>query len=286
MAPVKTTLLACVAVLLMPALAPAQEVFKEITSERLEELLRTMKIDYKKDDAGKGTTFYDYKSKGFDLRLWNFKGKDLMIDIFLTKVDWETINKWNSTAKFSRARLNKDTKSGQEAAVLESNLDLQGGVTEGTIKYFIESFDKEVEQWNRTALPAVTDEEIFKKATPDRLEKILNGLNVKYDKREKGELVMYDLKKNNFDLRLTSFGGNDLMIDCIWNGAAPLAKLNQWNLKRHYVRAVLYDNNGKPHVALESNLDCLGGVSESIIRHFITMFWDNDVRDFAAHLKK
>src|SRR5436309_1395607 len=147
MAPVKTTLLACVAVLLMPALAPAQEVFKEITSERLEELLRTMKIDYKKDDAGKGTTFYDYKSKGFDLRL-------------------------------------------------------------------------------------------------------------------------------------TSFGGNDLMIDCIWNAAAPLAKLNQWNLKRYHVRAVLYDNNGKPYVALESNLDCLGGVSESIIRHFITMFWDKDVRDF------
>src|SRR5438876_992555 len=136
MAPVKTTLLPCLAVLLMPALAPAQEVFKEITSERLEELRRTMKVDYKKDDAGQGTT--------------------------------------------------------------------------------------------------------------DRLEKILNGLSVKYEKDQNGELISYGFARNNFELRLISFGGNDLMIDCTWNGAAPLAKLNQWNLKRHYVRAVLYDNNGKP----------------------------------------
>ena len=90
---------------------------------------------------------------------------------------------------------------------------------------------------------------------------------------------VFGLNEYRFPLR------SPAMIDCTWNGAAPLAKLNQWNLKRHYVRAVLYDNNGKPYVALESNLDCLGGVSESIIRHFITIF-DNDVRDFDAHLKK
>src|SRR5262249_39172071 len=160
-----------------------------------------------------------------------------------------------------------------------SNLDLLGGVTEDTIRHFIRSFDQELTAWN-----PVSEEEIFKKATPDRIEKVLNAMNIKYEKKQQGDVVSYDFNKNNFDLRLISFGGSDLMIDCIWRGAQPLAKLNQWNLKRHYVRAVLYDNKGNPYVALESNLDCVAGTSESIIRYFISTF-ETEASAFDGHLK-
>jgi len=218
------------------------------------------------------------------MRLWNFNGKDLMIDVFFPKVEWETINKWNGTAKFSRARLNKDPKSGLESTVIESNLDLAGGVTDETVKHFIRSFDQEVSQWGKTAVPAITEEEIFKKVTPEKLEKVLNELKIQFKKGQgKGNVFYYDFKRNNFDIRLTCFAGEDLMVDCIWP-QAPVAKLNQWNLKRNYIRAVLYPGGGMPYVALESNLDCTGGTAESIIRYFITTF-DVEVRDFDAHLK-
>src|SRR5262249_18944900 len=197
MTSLRRTLAACTLVLAAPALAPAQEVFRDISSQRLENILQGMNIQYKKGDAGKGTTYYDYNSKGVALRLWNFNGKDLMIDAFFPKVEWETINKWNSTAKFSRARLDKNNKTGQESAVLESNLDLLGGVTEDTIRHFIRSFDQELTAWN-----PVSEEEIFKKATPDRIEKVLNAMNIKYEKKQQGDVVSYDFNKNNFDLRL------------------------------------------------------------------------------------
>jgi hypothetical protein len=279
-----TTLLACAALVLLPAPLPAQQVYKEISSDQLEGLLKDLNLNYTKGDAGKGTTYYDYKSNNMMLRLWNFNGKDLMIDIFLPKVDWEVVNKWNGTAKFSRARLNKDPKSGLESTVIESNLDLVGGVTDDTVKHFIKSFDLEVKQWANTAIPAVTEEVVVKKVTPKMLEKVLDELKIQYKKGEgkAKDTFFYDFKRNNFDVRLTCFGGDDLMIDCIW-GAAPVAKLNQWNLKRHYIRAVLYGGT-TPYVALESNLDCIGGTSESIIRYFITTF-DVEVRDFDAHLK-
>jgi len=290
MVSLKTLLFAGALVLALPAAAPAQEVFKEIASQRLEDLLRSMDIQYTKGTGEKGTTWYDYKSKNLMLRLWNFNGKDLMIDIFLPKVEWEAINKWNGNAKFSRARLNKDPKTGVESTVIEWNLDLAGGVTEETIKHFIRGFDVEVANWSNASVPAVTEEETFKEVTPDRLEKILQGMNVNFKKTQaKGNNVFtYDFERSNFKVRVTNFSGQDLMIDCVF-AAAPLAKVNQWNVKRSYVRAVLYPGGGNPYTALEANLDCVAGTSESIIRRFITSFVDGDNAEVAAfdqHLKK
>jgi hypothetical protein len=282
----KKLLLAGAAILLLPPSAPAQEVFKEISSQRLEDLLRGMNIQFTKGTGDKGTTFYDYKSKTVQLRLWNFNGKDLMIDVFLPKVEWEVVNNWNGRAKFSRARLNKDKQTGVESAVIESNLDLAGGVTEEAIKHFIRSFDLEVAGWANASVPAVAEEETFKSIPPERLEKILSGLNINFKKAQgKGNNVFfYDFERNNHKVRLTNFGGNDLMIDCLFQ-QVPLAKVNKWNLDRSFVRAVLYPGGGNPYAALESNLDCVGGTSESIIRFFITSF-DGEVLAFDEYLKK
>src|SRR5262249_9598430 len=59
MTSLRRTLAACTLVLAAPALAPAQEVFRDISSQRLENILQGMNIQYKKGDAGKGTTYYD-----------------------------------------------------------------------------------------------------------------------------------------------------------------------------------------------------------------------------------
>jgi Putative bacterial sensory transduction regulator len=284
----KKLLIAGIVVLWLPALAGAQEVFKEIPSTRLEELLKGMDIEFTKGIGQKGTTWYDYKSKNLTLRLWNFNGKDLMMDCFLAKVDWDVINKWNGNAKFSRARLHKDVTTGVESAVIEWNLDLGGGVTEETIKHFIRSFDLEVAGFSNAVSPAVAEEETFKNVTPERLERILRDLNIDFKKsqdKRNNNWFYYDFERTNLKIRLTDFGGEDLMIDCVYN-MAPLTKVNQWNIKRTFVRAVFYPgNNNNPHTTLEANLDCLGGTSDGIIRYFITSF-DGEAKAFDEYLRK
>ncbi|HYV35152.1 MAG TPA: hypothetical protein VE988_05575, partial [Gemmataceae bacterium] len=113
---VNKMLVAAATVLCLPAVAPAQQVFKEITNPRLEDLLKAMNISYSKGSDGKTTTWYDYTSKTYKIRLWSYNGKDLMLDVILPKVGWEEVNKWNGNAKFSRARLDNNN------TVLESNL--------------------------------------------------------------------------------------------------------------------------------------------------------------------
>jgi hypothetical protein len=286
---IKKLLFSGVVVLWLPALANAQEVFKEISSQRLEDLLKGMDVEFTKGIGQKGTTWYDYKIKNFTLRLWNFNGKDLMIDTFLPKVDWEMVNKWNGNAKFSRARLHKDVTTGVESTVIEWNLDVTGGVTEDAIKHFIRSFDLEVAGFSNASSPVVAEEESFKNVTSERLERILKELNIEFRKipdKNNGNWFYYDFERSGFKIRLTNFGGQDLMIDCAYP-AAPLAKVNQWNIKRNYVRAVHYpsNNNNNPVTTLESNLDCLGGTSESVIRYFITSF-DGEAKAFDEYLKK
>jgi Putative bacterial sensory transduction regulator len=285
---IKKLLIAGIVVSWLPGMACAQEVFKEISSTRLEDLLKGMEIEFSKGTGQKGTTWYDYKSKNSKLRLWNFNGKDLMIDCFVAKVQWDVINKWNGSAKFSRARSHKDVTTGIESAVIEWNLDLAGGVTEETIKHFIRSFDLEVAGFSNALAPVMADEETFKNVTPDRVERVLRELNIDFTKsqdKRNSNWHYYDFERNNYKIRVTNFGGEDLMIDCVY-GMAPLSKVNQWNTKRNFVRAVFYpSDNNNPHTTLEANLDCLGGTSDGIIRYFITSF-DGEAKAFDEFLKK
>jgi hypothetical protein len=210
-----------------------------------------------------------------------------MIQAELAAVDLETVNRHNNAAKFSRARLAK-RKGGIEVVLLDSNLDLRGGVSEDAIKHFIYNFDEELALWSRTAAPVVTEEETFKTVTGQKLEQILKEMKIAFKKiSPQPGVVTYVFVKNNQPLSLHSFGGEDLMIDRQWLGKGDLAKINDWNVKRFFVRAVAYDAmKGKPAtIALESNLDCAGGVSETIIRNFINAF-DDEVRRFDEYLKK
>src|SRR5205823_6141348 len=120
-----------------------------------------------------------------------------------------------------------------------------GGVTEDTIKHFIKSFDAEIIAFANFSTPAVTQEEVYKGISAAKLEKLLDGMGLKYKKGKQGNDVFYEYTKNNFLIRLTNFNGEDLMIDAIFP-ASNVAKVNAWNVKRSYVRAVLYPGKGNP----------------------------------------
>jgi uncharacterized ubiquitin-like protein YukD len=277
-------MLACVVVLLVPAVAPAQEVFKEISPERLEGILSGMSLQFTKADGGKGIYYYTYKRKNLDLRLTDYNGKDLMIDIYLPAIDMKDVNRWNRMAKFSRASLGKDANK-KDSVILESNLDLLGGVTEDTIKHFIRTFDSEITSFGKFTLPAVALEDTYRGIPTAKLEKILKDLKIDYKKdKTAGKDNFYNYTKNNYSIRISNFGNEDLMIDCVFP-PHKVEKINAWNVRHNYVRAVLYPGNGNPYTALEANLDCMGGTSDSIISYFITSF-DVEVREFDNYLKK
>jgi hypothetical protein len=282
------TLLACLAVWLVPAVAPAQDVFKEVSTERLDGILGNLQITFKKQDAGNGITFYDYYNKNLLLRLSNFNGKDLMIDIFLPAIDAKMVNDWNMKAKFSRAYLRKDAK-GSDSVVLASNLDVVGGVTEDTIKQFIHNFNLELQAFASFTAPATVQDEVYKGIPNARLEKILQNLKIDYKKGGRAKDTWYDFKRTvggkEFFVRLTNFDEQDLMIDA-WFQVVPVEKVNSWNVKRSYVRAVVHpaQGNDPAHTALEANLDCMGGTCDTIVSYFITTF-DQEVREFDTYLQ-
>lgn len=283
---------ACAALLLAAITPPAQaqdKILRQLNVEQVEELLKNMSIDYKKLDSKNPTTFfYDYKRNNYKVRLHYYGGKDLMLDALFGDIPLEKLNEWNTKAKFSRATLHRD-KQGPFAA-LESNLDIVGGVTTGGIEHFIKSFDEEVKAFDRfiggkpiDPIPVGKDEKIVNEVSDKMIESVLDGMKIKYKKMEGKGVTAFEFESNSHLLRVTNFGGKDLMIDGHFK-VIPLAKLNQYNIDNKFIRAVHYKTNNGEHVALESNLDCVGGVTESIIRYFINAFAD-DAKKFGKYVQ-
>jgi len=128
--------------------AAAQEkdkVQRSIPAAKLESILKEMKIKYEKtsDAKNEGVHFYDFDRNNFKVRMHNYNGRDLWLDVHFTdKISLEEVNQWNVRAKFSRAvQLNKGDK---QSTSLEAQLDCDGGVTDGMIRQFILRFDGEV----------------------------------------------------------------------------------------------------------------------------------------------
>lgn len=123
---------------------PQSKVQRVVTSAKLESILQDMKIKYSKT-AGKneGIHYYDYERHNFKVRLHNYQGRDLWLDVHFTeKMSLEEINQWNVRAKFSRAVMVKNAD--KQSTSLESQIDCEGGITDGMIRQFILRFDSEI----------------------------------------------------------------------------------------------------------------------------------------------
>lgn len=272
--------------LLAPADLAAQEVFKNLSPARAEKLMSGMNIEFKKTEAKlPGIFFYDMRRQDTSVRLYLYNGKDIMLDAVFGGLPLEKVNEWNVRAKFSRLCLHKNMKG--EFVTLESNLDITGGVTEETIQHFFRTFDEEIKAFKRVAgsgppVPAV-DEPIYTKVSDEKLEDILDKLGIKYKRIEgKGGITAYEYDLNGRRVQLTNFGGTDLMIHSHFD-KLTLETVNDYNLKRKFIRTVAYDLMGRQFTSLETNLDCLGGISDSILRHFIRAFGE-EVENFSKYL--
>jgi len=127
-------------------------------------------------------------------------------------------------------------------------------------------------------------DQVYRNVPSDRLEGILRGMNIVFTKVPgKMEGVnFYDFDRGGFKIRLHNYNGKDLWIDALFNDRTTLEKINGWNRRAKFSRAVLISSGGKETISLESQMDCLGGVTDNIIRQFINRF-DGEIRDFVKY---
>lgn len=121
----------------------------------------------------------------------------------------------------------------------------------------------------------------------ERLEKILTGLEIKFKKTPgKADGVwFYEFTRQDRPVRLHNYGGQDLWIDSVFADPLTPADVNRWNARTRYSRAVLLRKGDKATVSLEAQIDCLGGVTDALVRQFVTRF-DGELTQFVAFTKK
>jgi|ERR1043165_3517277 hypothetical protein len=129
----------------------------------------------------------------------------------------------------------------------------------------------------------------------ETVDKILHDLNIKFQKNEKKEqdnaFTQYDFKRGEQSFRLFNYGGKDLWIECHHDLPLKLEDLNRWNRDAKFSRAVLLPQKEKQTekektvVSLESQLDCLGTVTDAMIKQFVNRF-DEEAKKFVKTFPK
>jgi Putative bacterial sensory transduction regulator len=136
-------------------------------------------------------------------------------------------------------------------------------------------------------VPAQTKDKVQRSVSSARLEGILKDMNIKYEKtagKEEG-IHFYDFERNTFRIRLHNYQGKDLWIDVRFNDQMTLKEINEWNIRAKFSRAVLIKEGDKQSTSLEAQIDCLGGITDGMIRQFILRF-DGEIKSFVQFLTK
>jgi hypothetical protein len=128
---------------------------------------------------------------------------------------------------------------------------------------------------------------VYRTVSNDAVEKILQSLELKYQKAErkdKDSTTMYfDFTRGGQPFRLYNYG-NDLWIECTFEKKLVAAEINRWNAEAKFSRLVLIEQKDKTLLSLEAQLDCLGGVTDAVIKQYINRF-DEEAKKFAKFAK-
>ena len=133
-------LLVALALCMLPAAARAQDVLTEVSPKKITKILTSMGLEVQ-EAKGKGDS--EQKALRFDLGGYRvvlfLANKDTDAQLFIgfggQQVSTEKTNEWNSRHRFARAYRDEDGD-----AVLESDIDFTGGVTEANIKAWVKLF--------------------------------------------------------------------------------------------------------------------------------------------------
>ena len=108
----------------------------------------------------------------------------------------------------------------------------------------------------------------------------VSAANIRY--YEKEGLIEPQARGDN-SYRLFNYQ-NDLWIECTFDQKMKVEDINRWNAEAKFSRLVFIEQKDKSMVSLEAQLDCLGGVSDAVIRQYINRF-DEEAKRFAKFMK-
>jgi capsule polysaccharide export protein KpsC/LpsZ len=124
------------ALLAAPGFTPpmaAQGVVSEVSTEQLQKMLESMgyEVEQPKEDV------LQFAIEGHTALVINKKKNVQLYSYFKKqkKMDLKKVNEWNATKRFSRAYLDQDGD-----AVIEWDIDLEGGTTAGALKESIRTY--------------------------------------------------------------------------------------------------------------------------------------------------
>jgi hypothetical protein len=123
------------ALLAAPVFAPrvaAQEVLSEVSTEQLRKLLEAMgyEVEQPKEDV------LQFAIEGHTAIIINNKTNIQLYSYFKKKkIDLKKINEWNATKRYSRVYIDRDGD-----AVIDWDIDLEGGTTAGALKESIRTY--------------------------------------------------------------------------------------------------------------------------------------------------
>jgi len=134
---------------------------------------------------------------------------------------------------------------------------------------------------------ALSQNKIYRNVSNDAIEKVLQSLELKYQKAErkdKDSTTMYfDFTRGGQPFRLYNYG-NDLWIECTFEKKLKAEDINRWNADAKFSRLVQIEQKEKTLLSLEAQLDCMGGVTDAIMKQYINRF-DEEAKKFAKFLK-
>jgi hypothetical protein len=122
---------------------------------------------------------------------------------------------------------------------------------------------------------------VTRSVSNDAIEAVLKGMQLKYTKTEpkdKDSSMHFEFLRGDKMCRLKNYG-TDIWIECIAERNLKLEDVNRWNQEAKFSRLVFIEENKKTILSLEAQLDCVGGVTDAMIRQFITRF-DEEAKRF------
>jgi hypothetical protein len=129
---------------------------------------------------------------------------------------------------------------------------------------------------------------VYRSVSDGTVEKILQSLEVKYAKEERkhkdATIMFFDFKRGDHSFRLYNYQ-SDLWIECTYERAMKAEEINRWNADAKFSRLVMIEQKDKTILSLESQLDCLGGVTDALIRQYINRF-EEEAKRFAKFSAK
>jgi hypothetical protein len=137
------------------------------------------------------------------------------------------------------------------------------------------------------SIGAQAKEKVYRSVNARQLEDILNDLSIKFRKSQPENLpedYRFQFERGGFTVLFTLSKGKVLWLSASFP-RVPLEKINQWNEKAKYSRAILSRQKDQEFTIVEWQLDAGGGVTDNMIRQFIKGFHE-EVSNFDSFIGK